>query len=249
MTETTSSGAPRNALAVAALALGVTGLVLSPLMVGALLGLAAVVLGMVAWRRGSRRGMAAGGIVTGALAIPVALVVAAIFLIAGTMRQRTRETASLTNLNRLNAALLTYTTDWNSAGPDGLAKLAPYTGDMTRLIRDARTPRRRPGPLPATTNPAELQAVLDQECDFWYAGAGVTGRNGALITLYDRGVPGGRRLVAFGDGRAVIFQSGSPELRAAVVQNNQVRESLHLPPLPLDLDGPPPTGASAGPEP
>ena len=248
MSETTIPRAPRNALAVASLALGVTGLVLAPLIVGAFFGVLALIVGFVALSRGSRKGLAAGGVVTGLLSIPVALAVLGIFLIGGTMPQRAREAASLTNLRGLNTALTVYAADWNGAVPERLANLAPYIGDMTRVIRDPRLQRRRPGPLPPATNPAELQAILDRECDYWYAGAGLTVRHAAVITFYDRGVPGGRRLVAFADGHVASFQPDSPELQAAVERNNQARQTLHLPPLPLALDGPPPSVAGSGPE-
>ena len=75
-----TSSAPRNGLGVAALVLGILGLVLSFVIVGGVLGLVAVVLGIVGLirvRRGAANnsGMAIAGIITGVLAILVAVVV------------------------------------------------------------------------------------------------------------------------------------------------------------------------------
>ena len=71
---------PRNGMGTAALVLGIVGLVLSFFLIGGLLGLVAVILGIVGLRRVRRgeannRGVAIAGIVTGALAILVAVVV------------------------------------------------------------------------------------------------------------------------------------------------------------------------------
>jgi prepilin-type processing-associated H-X9-DG protein len=248
MSETLFTGAPRNALAVASLALGITGLVLSPLIVGAIFGLAGVILGLVALARGPRKAMATGGIVTGALALPIALAVAVLLLFAGSLRQKRNETASLTNLKRLSIALAVYGAEWDGAAPGHLANLAPYVGDLNRLIHDPRLPRHRPAPLPRATNLPELEAALDRDCDYWYAGAGLILRDPRFITFYDRGASGGRRLVAFADGHVEAFNTGSHELRAAVARNNEARAALKLPPLPLDLEGPPPTSAPLAPE-
>jgi membrane-bound ClpP family serine protease len=74
--------APRNGIGTAALVLGVIGLVLAVLVLGGLLGIVAVILGIVGLgrvRRGeaNNRGVAIGGIVTGALAILLAGIIVA----------------------------------------------------------------------------------------------------------------------------------------------------------------------------
>lgn len=75
---------PRNGMGTAALVLGIIGFLLAIVVVGGLLGIVAVVLGVVALgrvRRGeaTNRGVAVAGIVTGALAI----VVAALIVVVG----------------------------------------------------------------------------------------------------------------------------------------------------------------------
>ena len=74
------SPTPRNGLGTAALVLGILGLVLSLVVVGGPLGLIAVILGIVGLvrvRRGqaTNGGVAVAGIITGALAVVVAVVV------------------------------------------------------------------------------------------------------------------------------------------------------------------------------
>jgi hypothetical protein len=76
------SPAPRNGLGTAALVLGIIGFLLAVLVIGGLLGIVAVVLGIVALgrvRRGeaNNRGVAIGGIVMGALAILLAGIIVA----------------------------------------------------------------------------------------------------------------------------------------------------------------------------
>jgi general secretion pathway protein G len=61
--------------------LGIAGIVLSFVVIGGLLGLAALILGIVAVTRPGRKGMSITGITTGALSLPIAFV--AIFFWAG----------------------------------------------------------------------------------------------------------------------------------------------------------------------
>jgi general secretion pathway protein G len=83
MTQNSSDGlsAPRNTLAVWALILGIAGLVLSVVVIGGLLGLVALVLGILAVIRPGRKGMAVTGIVTGCLSLLVALVAMSFWLV------------------------------------------------------------------------------------------------------------------------------------------------------------------------
>lgn len=74
------SSSPRNGLGVAALVLGIIALVTSFFLLGGLIGLVAVILGIVGLvrvRRGqaNNSGMAIAGIVTGALAILIAIII------------------------------------------------------------------------------------------------------------------------------------------------------------------------------
>ncbi|CAN5251915.1 hypothetical protein BH24ACT10_BH24ACT10_01640 [soil metagenome] len=78
--ETGRQGPPRNGLGIAALVLGVLGLLTSWLVVGGLLGIVAIVLGFIGRGRAKRGeatngGMALAGIITGALAVLVAALV------------------------------------------------------------------------------------------------------------------------------------------------------------------------------
>lgn len=74
---------PSNSLAIASLVLGIVGIVAAILIaiVGGVVGIVAVVLGIVARRRPGLRGLALGGIITGA----VAIVIAAINSVLGAM--------------------------------------------------------------------------------------------------------------------------------------------------------------------
>src|SRR4051794_25340644 len=101
-------GLARNGKAVLSLALGVTALILSPLLVGGLLGLGAAASGMMALRQGGRRGMASWGIATGILAMGVAIAVSlAIWFLPQMVAQR-REKGAQDNLRQLAAAGRTY---------------------------------------------------------------------------------------------------------------------------------------------
>ena len=72
--------APRNGMGTAALVVGIIALITSFFLIGGLLGIIAVILGIIGLVRARRgeatnRGMAIAGIVTGALAILIAIVV------------------------------------------------------------------------------------------------------------------------------------------------------------------------------
>jgi hypothetical protein len=74
---------PSNGLAVAALVIGIFGLLTSPFCIGLGLGIAAVAMGVTARRRAQRgeatdSGLALGGIVLGAVAIAIGAIVSAI---------------------------------------------------------------------------------------------------------------------------------------------------------------------------
>ena len=76
----TGPSGPRNGLGTAALVLGIVGLVLAIPVIGLLPGIVAVVLGIIGVRRANRgeannRGVAIAGIVTGALAVVIAVFV------------------------------------------------------------------------------------------------------------------------------------------------------------------------------
>jgi membrane-bound ClpP family serine protease len=78
----TAPSAPRNGIGTAALVLGIIGLVLAVIVLGGLVGIVAVILGIVGLgrvRRGeaTNRGVAIGGIVTGALAIVISGIIVA----------------------------------------------------------------------------------------------------------------------------------------------------------------------------
>ena len=78
----TVPSAPRNGIGTAALVLGIIGLVLAVIVLGGLVGIVAVILGIVGLgrvRRGeaTNRGVAIGGIVTGALAIVISGIIVA----------------------------------------------------------------------------------------------------------------------------------------------------------------------------
>ena len=78
----TGPSGPRNGIGTAALVLGIIGLALAVVVFGGLLGLVAVILGMVALgrvRRGeaTNRGVAWAGIITGVLAIALAGIIVA----------------------------------------------------------------------------------------------------------------------------------------------------------------------------
>lgn len=241
---------PRNAPALAALALGVTGLILSPLQIGGLLGLTAVVVGVVALRGGARRGRAVAGIVTGVLAVVVAAGTLAAFIVVPRMIAGSRENAAAANLRRLGEAMATYGAEWGGAAPGQMGLLWPYMGDMSRVVRDPRVGGpgmrgRGRGGLPPHADMAALEKALDDVSDFWYAAPGSV-RDGRLITFYDRWTGGSHRLVAFADGHVERFVPGSAELHAAVERNNRAREGLGLAGLAEDLDVPPPRGAVGG---
>jgi general secretion pathway protein G len=71
---------PPNPLAIWAFILGLAGFFLSIVVVGGLLGLIAVILGISAARRAGKQTFAITGIVTGALAIPAALVALTVWI-------------------------------------------------------------------------------------------------------------------------------------------------------------------------
>lgn len=240
---------PRNAAALAALAMGVTGLILAPLQIGGVLGLVAMVLGVVALRRGTRRGRAVGGIITGLLAVVVAVATLAIFILVPRMVARNRENTAAENLRRLARATTTYGADWNKAAPEHMALLWPYLGDMSRVVRDPRAGGAGPGMrgrgrwLPPVGDLPAFERALDEVSDFWYAAPGSLG-DARLITFYDRWVGGVHRLVAFADGHVERLAPGSAELHRVVERNNEARVARHLAPLALDLDAPPPAPAA-----
>jgi general secretion pathway protein G len=77
---TTNNPVPRNTLAPWALVLGITGLVLSLVVVGGLFGLVAILLGGIATARPGRKGMATVGVITGGMSVPISLIAAFFWL-------------------------------------------------------------------------------------------------------------------------------------------------------------------------
>ena len=246
MTDVTQSES-RNGLALAALIVGIAGVLLSPVVVGGVIGLVGLVLGVVALRNPGRRGLAIGGIVTGAIAVPVALV--ALMMIAilvpalGRAREKAREVVVASDLHQIGFAVSMYCADWDGAMPQHLAYVTSNLRDVPRVLKDPRG-----GTPPWTPTPgadlATQMAEIDAHGDYIYAGAGLGRmqriRNASqVIVLYDKGIFGKTRVIGFADGHVENFPSGSPQLQQAVERNNAAREAMGAPALPLDLMGPP----------
>jgi len=71
---------PRNKLGVRAMVVGIVGLVLAPVVLGGVVGLVALIVGIMAMTRPGKKGAAITGIVTGACAMPVAFIAMFIWL-------------------------------------------------------------------------------------------------------------------------------------------------------------------------
>jgi hypothetical protein len=243
MTET--SNEQRNVLAMVAMVLGIVAIVLSLVVVGGLLGIVALVLGIIAMNRPIRRGMAITGIVTGAVAMLMSVVVILFAVLLGPALSHARAAASdvrtMANLRQLGLGLLMYSNENRGLLPPSIAYVGRYVGSGA-VLQDPRV-HTQPTLLPAGSSWLSDPAAVESSFDFVYVGRGLQInrlRNVAsFILMYDKPVAGHQRLVAFGDGHVERFPQASAQLTRVVQATNQTRTSLNLPPLPLDLSGPP----------
>jgi hypothetical protein len=107
---------PRNAAALWALLLGIAALVLAPVVIGGLLGVAAAILAIVGLTRPQRKGLAIAGLVTGIVSLPIAFLAvfvwAALLIPMTTGRtERARQAQTEAELSNLKIALEIFETD------------------------------------------------------------------------------------------------------------------------------------------
>jgi prepilin-type processing-associated H-X9-DG protein len=242
-------------MATAALILGITGLILSPFIIGMLIGIVGIILGVVALQRPIRRGFAVAGIITGVISLPVGVFAGLIVLLMpslGAARMAARETVTMTNMRGIVMAVQMYGVEYGNELPAHLAQLVPVGptthsshlgtyGDTAKWSRDARRNTPPYTPVPGL-NLKDRMAEMDAHCDFYYAGAGAIFNRiphpSSFILLYDHPGAGRRRVVVFADGHVEAIVPGAAVERIAD-QANRDRAVLKLPPLPRDLSGPP----------
>jgi len=106
---------PSNPLAIWALLLGLAGVFLSIVVVGGLLGLVAVVLGISAARRAGKQAFAVAGIITGALAIPAAVVALTVWISVihahWVFQSNSARQATIATISNTKTALAIFETD------------------------------------------------------------------------------------------------------------------------------------------
>jgi hypothetical protein len=135
-----------------------------------------------------------------------------------------------------------YSSDNRGYLPPGIAYVGRYVGGTLSVLQD---PRLHSGPvsLPAGNLWVSHSAEVEAHFDFVYTGAGLKLpqlRNlSAFIILYDQPIPGHSRLIAFADGHVERLRQDSAQLARDVETTNQMRESLNVPLLPVDLSGAP----------
>jgi type II secretory pathway pseudopilin PulG len=242
MTQTTVSE-PRNHLALVSMILGIAAVVLAIAVIGGLIGIAALVLGIIAIKRPGRHGMSVAGIVTGALAIPMSIVIGLMIAILvpalGKARIAANETRTISNMQQLGLGVEMYSADNKGYFPTNLAGVRGYLNKRSETLLDFRV--HKPSALPPgadwTSDPAQFTA----HCDFNYAGDGMKVSHlrspASTIVLYDNPLPKRSRLIVFADGHAERFAAGSAQLFHDVEVTNTAREAAGLPPLPADLPG------------
>jgi len=243
-----SPTAPKNTLALVALILGIIALLLGIFLIGILPGLAAVILGIVALKNRSRRGMAIGGIITGAISLPLFIVGLLLVILLPALtnaRARATETRAASHLRSIDTSLMIYSTDWGDHLPKRLSQIQVYCHDPS-IFSDPRLTATPPTVWPATPD------QVDAMSDFYYAYAGDRmtriRQPSQVILLYDHPGASHRRVIAFADGHVEMLPENSPELDAVVRATNDFRATLGLPPLPARLQGSPPPLTSASPE-
>ena len=113
-----TEGGPPNRMAMAAMILGITGLVLSIVAIGGLLGAIAVVLGIMGVIKPGRKGMSIAGITTGAIAMMIGLVATLFWagfiygMATGASRRATaRDAATRAEITNLKMAVETFEVD------------------------------------------------------------------------------------------------------------------------------------------
>jgi hypothetical protein len=240
-----------NGLAKTALGLGIAAIVTAVALIGGLIGVAAVVVGAVALRRPGERGKATAGIVTGAVAIGLATVAGLVIAVGIVSRVRAHATATLSmlHLRQLSQGLELYCVE----NRDHLPPTLDQIGALMQGHGDALLDARLHGPSHPSTGSVPWPDQTPVPCDFYYAGAGLKMSMmrpaSDHIVIYDKPQPGQPRLLAFADGHVGALRPSSPELGDVVRTTNADRQQANLPPLPLDLAGPPPMPDAPAPTP
>jgi hypothetical protein len=177
--------------------------------------------------------------VTGALAMLIALIIGLVVLPA---RSAAADATATANLRQLGTALIMYGNDHGRYLPPSIAYVGPYIGSASTLLQDPRL-YAAPLALPPGTSWVSDSAEVKARFDFVYVGAGVrlaeVRHDAKFITMYDKPLPGRPRLIAFLDSHVERVPPGSTHLAQLVQESNQARALLHVPPLPVDLSSSP----------
>jgi hypothetical protein len=195
---------PRQGLAIAALVCGIVGLVGCPLV-----GLVGLIMGIVALSRTNReparyggRGMAIGGITTGALSFVVfALFVGAGFPALARARELSKRTVCMANMRGIGQALYIYAQDGG---------MFPEAGaDWQKRLLDANISTPKHFICPSSSN-------VEGECSYIYVPGYGVNSDPTQIILYEP--PENHK----GEGGNILYQVGhvkfvaSPEYEAAI---------------------------------
>jgi general secretion pathway protein G len=110
------AAAPRNAFAFWALILGISALVLSPIVLGGVFGIVAAVLGIVGLVKPGRKGLAISGLITGIVSMGIAFIavffwIGFFFAISGERLNHARTAAAQAQLSNLKTALGVFEVD------------------------------------------------------------------------------------------------------------------------------------------
>ena len=235
---TESAIPPRTSgMAITALVIGIIAVLTGCLGIGSLIGLVAIVLGIVALLRirNPRSGLSGGGLaiaglLLGVTSLLIAAVAVAISLPAiASARQAARQTAEMSNLRMLSMATMMYSADYTDHLPAHPRQLEPYLGSDEVVISpfnpdqgspaappdDPDAPAYRYGDVNFIRWPVELRDIDDP-------------MNAMLMVTVDDYHDRGRG-VAFLDGHVEWIE---PEaLSARLTETNELRRELNLPPI------------------
>ncbi len=175
---------PTSGLAIAALVLGVIGLIVPGLgVIGIVLGIIALV--RMADGRATGKGLAIGGIAVGVVSLMWAGCIMSILLPS---LNRARETANrvkcASNMRQIGQAILLYSNENNGAYPDKIEKLL-VTQDITSEVFNCPSSNDTPAPGPAG-QPQASALNSGGHNSYVYVGAGLTNQAGAnVVVLYE----------------------------------------------------------------
>ncbi len=237
---------PATGLAVTALVLGIGSFVC----LGPLVGIPAIIVGVVALSRIRRRpaeyggkGMATAGVILGAVnLVMLAALIAMLLPALAAARDAAKQSVALSNARQIMVGFHMYASEHDLAAPPHLSALvtAGYFGGDPGLVFVDPATTTAPLRLSAAETPddwRELAPRFDNHCDYLYTGAGLNLRTirepSTCIILYTRDVRANRqRVVGFADGHTA---SVAPDrFTALLAQLNEVRRGQNLPPLQPD---------------